>query len=129
MSDKSAIGALADPRDIAGGMTPISDLLGHVSTELRDLCAIAFRVEKSVTVLVDSAAPNAVAELRGLQELDRLIQHIDGLAAYLGELAVVSEGLGPVDGASARRVIKQQNLAAALAGHRETAAGGDVELL
>ncbi|MFN3614350.1 MAG: hypothetical protein ACK4WC_07305 [Rubrimonas sp.] len=129
MRETSAVGALADPRDTAPDMTPISDLLGHVSTELRDLCAIAFRVEKSVAVLVDSAAPNALAELRGLQELDRLIQHIDGLAAYLGELAVVSEGLGAVDAGAARRVIKQQNLAAALAGQRETAAGGDVEFL
>jgi hypothetical protein len=129
MREKPAIGALADPRDAAADMTPISDLLGHVSAELKDLCAIAFRVEKSVAVLVDSAAPNALAELRGLQELDRLIQHIDGLAAYLGELAVVSDGLGVVDGGAARRVIKQQNLAAALAGQRETASGGDIELL
>lgn len=105
-----------DPRETAAGASPLSELLGHAASELRALCSAAYTIETAVGSLLTTGAAPASDELQGLQELDRLIQHIDGLAAYLAALAEAAEGLGDVDATAARRLIKIARLADSLAG-------------
>jgi hypothetical protein len=127
MTTKPAACVLSDPRE-TGEMTPIADLLANASQELRRLCASAYEVEAAVGALITGADPASLAEIRGLQELDRLIQHIDGLAAYIGALAEASDGLGHVDAGRARRLVKVARLADGLAGRAHQADDG-IEML
>lgn len=125
-----AMSILSDPRDGGGPEhTPVAELLGNAAHELRALCSAATAVETAVSALITTSNPRDLAELRGLQELDRLIQHIDGLADYIGALARASEGLGAIDAAAARRLIKVRRLADGLAGRRTCARDDGFELL
>ncbi|TVQ54856.1 MAG: hypothetical protein EA355_10980 [Rhodobacteraceae bacterium] len=120
---------------------PISELLVYVGLELRALCKAAYDVEAAVGVLITApdAQPDGAAHgrllrgegLRGLQELDRLIQHMDGIADYLGALAEAAQDLGAVDPTAARKVLKLARLADGLAGRTPASGGGggEVELL
>lgn len=109
---------------------PISELLVYVGLELRALCKAAYDVEAAVGALITAPEARRTDGLRGLQELDRLIQHMDGIADYLGALAEAAEELGHVDPTAARRVLKLARLAEGLAGRTPPAPeGGDVELL
>jgi hypothetical protein len=108
---------------------PVSELLTNVASELRALCASAYEVEAAVGSLITTTSPRDLSELSGLQELDRLIQHIDGLADYLGALARAAADLGDIDAAEARRLIKVARLADGLAGRRHLAPDDDFELL
>ena len=120
---------LSDPRDDGPGSAPIGTVLGHAAAELRCLCSAAYEVEAAVGAPIDRTDPGHVAGLRGLQELDRLVQHIDGLAVYLAEVARAAEPLGDVDVSTARRTIKLERLAAGLAGRTAAADDGGFELL
>lgn len=100
----------------AGAGAPLSALLANAAAELRALCSAAYTVETAVGALLTTATAREVAELRGLQELDRIIQHMDGLAIYLAAVAEAAEGMGAVDDAAARRLIKIARLADSLAG-------------
>ena len=98
---------------------PISETLRHVGSELRGLCAAAYDLEKAVGALISApGAPGGLGTdgLRGLQELDRLIQHIDGLADYLQALSRATEHLGEIDVSAARRLVKVARLADGLMG-------------
>lgn len=108
-----------------GDPVPIADLLGYVSTELRSLCEAAFKVEHAVETLVTDRGERGLLSVQGLQELDRMIQYIEGLADYLGALAEASATLGSVDPTAARKLIKVARLAEALAGRVVTQAGSD----
>lgn len=119
---------LSDPRDDGAEHVPVSELLAHAARELRTLCAAATAVETAVGALITTSDPRDLAELRGLQELDRLIQHIDGLAEYISALARETEGLGAVDARSARRMIKLRRLADGLAGRAPCARDEGFEL-
>jgi hypothetical protein len=105
-----------DLPDASPEATPLSELLAHVAAELRGLCAAAYTVEAAVGALISTATARGAEEMRGLQELDRLIQHMDGLAAYLAAIAEAAEGMGAVDAAAARRLVKIARLADSLAG-------------
>jgi hypothetical protein len=106
---------------------PIGDLLAHAGRELRDLCSAAYDLEAAVGALI-SSPDNRGEGMRGLQELDRLIQHIDGLADYLTALSEAARDLGPVHVAAARKLIKVARLADGLAGRAaELREGGDVD--
>ena len=120
---------LSDPRDDRPEAAPIGSVLTHAATELRALCSAAYAVEAAVGALIDKSDPAHLAELRGLQELDRLIQHIDGLAAYLAEIARAAEALGDVDVSAARRLVKLERLAAGLAGRTSAREDDGFELL
>jgi hypothetical protein len=120
---------LSDPRDDRAESAPIGAVLGNVANELRSLCLSAYEVEAAVGALIDKSDPAHLAELRGLQELDRLIQHIDGLAAYLGEVARAAAPLGAVDVSAARRLVKLERLAAGLAGQAAGREDDGFELL
>jgi hypothetical protein len=123
------IGPSAGPGDEKAELAPIGEVLGHVATELHALCASAYQVEAAVGALIDRTDPASIAELKGLQELDRLIQHIDGLAVYLAEVAAAAQSLGPVDVGDARKKIKLERLAAGLAGRAAPGADDGFELL
>ncbi|MGF1660825.1 MAG: hypothetical protein ACFCUS_15505 [Rubrimonas sp.] len=99
-------------------LAPVSELLANAGAELRGLCAAAYQVEAAVGALIETRGALGSEGLRGLQELDRLIQHIDGLADYLGALAEASGDLGEVDAGAARRLVKVARLADGLAGRR-----------
>ncbi len=121
---------LSDPRDSGGPEhVPVAELLSNASRELRTLCSAATAVETAVGALITTSNPRDIAEMRGLQELDRLIQHIDGLADYLGALARASDGLGAIDAAAARRLIKVRRLADGLAGRAPRPCDAGFELL
>jgi hypothetical protein len=113
----------------AGERAPIQEVLGHVATELRGLCYAAYEVESAVGALITNTDPASLAELRGLQELDRLIQHIDGIASYLSEIARAANGLGEVDVTAARGLVKLERLAAGLAGRSGPSEDRGFELL
>ena len=105
-----------NPMSRAGGeggadFAPVAELLANAGVELRGLCAAAYDLEAAVGALITARGPMGAEGLRGLQELDRLIQHIDGLAE-------ASEGLGEIDASAARRLIKVARLADGLAGRR-----------
>lgn len=106
----------ADVALFAAEHAPIDELLRHVSDELRRLCAAAHEIEGIVTPLITDRGERGFQSLQGLQEIDRLIQHIEGMADYLGELARAAEGLGDVDVGAARRLVKVARLAEGLAG-------------
>jgi hypothetical protein len=106
----------ADIALFAAEHAPIDELLRHVSDELRRLCAAAHEIEGIVTPLITDRGERGFQSLQGLQEIDRLIQHIEGMADYLGELAKAAEGLGDVDAGAARRLVKVARLADGLAG-------------
>jgi hypothetical protein len=95
---------------------PVDELLRHVSDELRRLCSAAHEIEAIVAPLITDRGERGFRSLQGLQEMDRLIQHIEGLADYLGGLAEASQGLGTVDAGAARRLVKVARLAQGLAG-------------
>ncbi|PIP98210.1 MAG: hypothetical protein COW75_01105 [Rhodobacterales bacterium CG18_big_fil_WC_8_21_14_2_50_71_9] len=128
--EAGAMSILSDPRDRGGPEhVPVAELLNNASRELRALCSAATAVETAVGSLITTSNPRDLAELRGLQELDRLIQHIDGLADYIGALARAADGLGAIDAAAARRLIKVRRLADGLAGLRPCARDDGFELL
>lgn len=106
----------ADVALFAAEHAPIDELLRHVSDELRRLCAAAHEIEGIVTPLITDRGERGFQSLQGLQEIDRLIQHIEGMADYLGELARAADGLGEVDVGAARRLVKVARLAEGLAG-------------
>jgi hypothetical protein len=106
----------ADLALFAAEHAPIDELLRHVSDELRRLCAAAHEIEGIVTPLITDRGERGFQSLQGLQEIDRLIQHIEGMADYLGELARAAAGLGEVDAGAARRLVKVARLAEGLAG-------------
>jgi hypothetical protein len=115
----------------AAEQVPIADLLGYVSTELRNLCLAAYEVEEAVGPLITDRGQKGLEGVQGLQELDRMIQYIEGLADYLGALAEASADLGTVDPTAARKLIKVARLAEGLAGRRLTAfaPSGELEIL
>ncbi len=104
------------PRDPSPETMPLSELLAHAAAELRALCSAAYTVETAVGALISTTTARGAAEMQGLQELDRLIQHMDGLATYLAAVAEAADGMGAVDAAAARRLIKIARLADSLAG-------------
>ena len=114
--DAEAREQTADLALFAAEQAPIDELLRHVSDELRRLCAAAHEIEGIVTPLITDRGERGFQSLQGLQEIDRLIQHIEGMADYLGELARAAQGLGDVDVGAARRLVKVARLAAGLAG-------------
>lgn len=95
---------------------PISDLLAQVSQELRKLGSTACTVETAIEPLLVERGQDGVVGIQGLQELDRLIQYIDGLADYVGALSQASQSLGGVDPRAARRLVKVAKLADGLSG-------------
>lgn len=99
-------GTEALPRLSDGDHRPIAELLVYVGLELRSLCAAANAVEATVEDLIASTPAHRPETVTGLQELDRLIQHMDGLADYLGALAEATQGSGAVDPTSAHKVLK-----------------------
>jgi hypothetical protein len=115
----------------AADRVPIADLLGHVASELRTLCGAAYEVEEAIGPLITDRSERGLEGVQGLQELDRMIQYIEGLADYLGALAHASTGLGTVDPTDARKLIKVARLAEGLAGRRSGPhpASGDLEIL
>jgi hypothetical protein len=115
----------------AGEQVPISVLLGYVSSELRNLCVAAFEVEEAIGPLITDRSERGLVGVQGLQELDRMIQYIEGLADYLEALSEASASLGTVDPTAARKLIKVARLAEGLAGRcvMPHALGGDVEML
>lgn len=109
---------------------PIAELLRHVATELRGLCSTAYEVESAIEPLITDRCEKGLDGMQGLQELDRLIQYVDGLAAYLGALSEACSDLGSIDPSAARKLVKVARLAEGLAGHRrKPQVQGDVELL
>ena len=133
-------GAAADDHDRLSHLSgrderPIAELLVYVGLELRSLCTAAAHVEHSVETLIGEAPAERPETLQGLQELDRLIQHMDGLADYLAALAEATRGLGSIDPSEARRVLKLARLRDGLAGRPSEAearedpdpSGGDME--
>jgi len=97
----TAAEAADDAALFAGDRTPVDELLRHVAEELRRLCAAAHEIEAIVSPLITDRGEKGLQSLQGLQELDRLIQHIEGLGDYLGALAEAAEGLGAVDAGAA----------------------------
>ena len=115
---------------------PIAELLVYVALELRSLCTAATLVEASVEEIIGEHPSERPETLAGLQELDRLIQHMDGLADYLAALAEAARGAGPVDPTAARRVLKLARLRDQLTGGPEDRTGerdspdpGEIEFL
>ena len=105
---------------------PIAELLVYVGLELRSLCTAANAVEASVETVIADAVEEHPETLSGLQELDRLIQHMDGIADYLAALAEASRGLGAVDPTAARQVLKLARLREGLSGAPDAdGPGGD----
>ena len=104
---------------------PVAELLDFAAVELRGLCAAAYEVEAAVGALIATRGALGAEGLRGLQELDRLIQHIDGLSDYLAALADASADLGEIDAGAARRRVKVGRLADGLAGRRVAPAATD----
>ena len=97
---------------------PISELLVYVGLELRSLCSAASEVEASVGDLIAENPTSRPETVKGLQELDRLIQHMDGLADYLAALAEAAREAGSVDPTAARQVLKLARLREDLTGGR-----------
>jgi hypothetical protein len=93
---------------------PLADLLGKVSQQLRELGTTACTVESAIEPLLIERGQDGLVGIQGLQELDRLIQYIDGLADYVGALSVAAEGNGGVDPRAAQRLIKVAKLAEGL---------------
>lgn len=101
----------------AGDMAPISDLIAKAAHSLQSMSEAAFGLEMAVGSLVKgSDGPLGGAELKSLQELDRLIQHIEGLSQFLTGLSEVSRDLGEVDAASAHERVQLRSLVIALKG-------------
>jgi hypothetical protein len=100
----------------SGQERPIAELLVYVGLELRSLCSAANSVEASVADLITDNPTTNPRTVEGLQNLDRLIQHMDGLADYLAALAEASRGAGAVDPSGARQVLKIARLRQGLAG-------------
>jgi hypothetical protein len=103
-SDETRNDALAHLSDES--QRPIAELLVYVGLELRSLCTAANQVEATVEDLIADGPSQRPETVKGLQELDRLIQHMDGLADYLGALAEATKGAGSVDPSAARQVLK-----------------------
>jgi hypothetical protein len=105
---------------------PIAELLVYVGLELRSLCSAANAVEATVEDLISDNPSHKPETVTGLQELDRLIQHMDGLADYLAALAEVTKHSGCVDPTAARQVLKlarqRQLLSGEAAAHQPPAA-------
>lgn len=110
---------------------PMAELLAQVSDELRKLGSTACTVESAIEPLLVERSNDGMVGVQGLQELDRLIQYIDGLADYVGALSQAAQGIGGVDPRAARRLVKVAKLADGLAGHctAHHPEGGDFELL
>ncbi len=130
-TDVGAEEAAADSALFEADRTPVDELLRHVAEELRRLCAAAHEIEAIVSPLITDRGEKGLQSLQGLQELDRLIQHIEGLGDYLGALAEAAEGLGAVDAGAARRLVKVARLADGLAGRLVAVVDGadDIEFL
>jgi hypothetical protein len=101
---------------------PIAELLVYVGLELRSLCSAANSVEATVEDLIAGNPSHRPETVVGLQELDRLIQHMDGLADYLGALAEATKGAGSVDPTAARQVLKLARQRQFLAGEPDAPA-------
>ena len=98
---------------------PIAELLVYVGLELRSLCSAANSVEATVEDLIEGGSSHRPETIKGLQELDRLIQHMDGLADYLGALADATKGAGSIDPTAARKVLKLARQRQLLAGEHD----------
>lgn len=110
---------------------PISELLQYVADELRGLCGTAYEVEEAIEPLITDRCEKGLEGIQGLQELDRLIQYVEGLAAYLGALSEACADLGSIDPTAARRLVKVAQLAEGLAGRSRAgrAPDGECEML
>lgn len=127
---------LADPREQDGAqdVAPVAAYLMSASVELRALQKTASDLEAAVGDLVAHANAHMLPHLRGLQELDRLSQHLGGLSDFLETLSEQSGAGGRIDAGPALSRIKLGRLADALAGRAPHTgwpgdqSGGDVDL-
>jgi hypothetical protein len=122
MSEESKVAGNALAHLSSAQERPIAELLVYVGLELRSLCSAANSVEASVADLISDNPTHNPQTIEGLQNLDRLIQHMDGLADYLAALAEASRAAGSVDPTGARQVLKVARLRQGLVGEKNAAA-------
>lgn len=102
--------------DDADEPVPVDALLAGAAAELARLAESGRRIEETVCALLDGGAPPWPER----QEIDPLIQHLDGLATYLDALAATASGCGEIDRGPARRRLTNAVLRRRLAGRSET---------
>jgi len=66
---------------------PAADIVRRVTRELRDLCAVAAKIEHAVGSLIHVNGGGSANSHRDLQALDVLAQSLDGLAQFLDSAA------------------------------------------
>jgi hypothetical protein len=112
-----------------GPERPIGELMSAAALELRALCVAARAVEVAVETMIGGAGTIPRETASGLQELDRMIQHMEGLADYVAALADASPPSHLVDPTEARRALKVARLGRSLAGEAEPDTADGVEFL
>jgi hypothetical protein len=133
MTEPAETGRDGAPLIHLGPERPIGELMSAAALELRALCVAARCVEDAVESVIAEAGSLPQETVVGLQELDRMIQHMEGLADYVAALAAASPSSHLVDPTEARRALKLARLGRSLAGEPEPGErrdpAGAVELL
>jgi hypothetical protein len=99
-------------------LTPVPDLLGRVSAELRDMAAGVDRLHTLAGALAGAGDGNAArdhAYLQALQSADLIEQTLRGLAGFLADLAQAAAPGWHIDAHNALAAITLSDLAARLA--------------
>lgn len=132
----------ADDAPAMPSALPLAPAIEAAAAELARLAALGAEVEEAVSRLVGSEPAPTVSpdDLRTLQELDRLLQHVAGLSIYLDGLAEAARRAADAGGEpgatsdaalrAALSRVKNDRLARALVGEPEAPAEtrGEVEL-
>jgi len=105
---------------------PAAEIARRVARELRDLCAVAAKIECAVGGLLLIAGGGGAHNHRDLQALDALAQSLYGLAQFLDQTAEHMPQEWQFDPMPAAAALKLRDLAARLAPAAEPVAKSQV---
>lgn len=103
---------------------PVGGLLDRAGDQLRHTLSLINRVQDALPRLIEAAPKSAVADLMELQCLDRAMQEVGDVAAFLAALASATPANWSLDTRHALHSLRLQELA-----HRFGAKGNDYETL
>jgi hypothetical protein len=103
------------------GMAPLSDILGRMAQELRDLARTVDQLQDTVGRMTTRQLARDGETMRELQNFDRLGQTLSGVANFAEALGLAAAADWAVDPQSAARAVHLSDLAARLVSRREKA--------
>jgi hypothetical protein len=100
------------------GMAPLSDILGRMAQELRDLARTVDQLQDAVGRMTTSQLARDGETMRELQNFDRLEQALAGMADFSDSLARSASGEWRLNPHAAARAVPLGDLALRLASPR-----------